>query len=183
MDELKQIEKTPLSDSDLRKILGSGTKIIEYSQLASIPHLSNLLPRQTDYCIILYETKQNSGHWVCLLKYRNIYEFFDPYGYEVDKALLWVPAHQRKLLNQSEPYLTHLLERSGRQWIYNKKRFQKLSNTVNTCGPHCTHRIYQLLHNNMDLRDYIEYMEDLKEQTGHSYDIIVSDFVEDYNVV
>ena len=182
MDDLQRIERKPLSDSDLRHILGNGTKIIEYSELASVPSLSHLLPKPTDSCIILYETKQNSGHWTALLRYRNIFEFFDPYGLVPDKELLWVPAQKRKLLNQSEPYLTHLLERSGSQWIYNKRRFEKMNSTINTCGHHCAHRIYQLAHRNLDLKDYIEFMDHLKSQTGHTYDIIVSDFVEDFGI-
>jgi hypothetical protein len=34
----------------------------------------------------------------------------------------------------------------------------------------------------MDLKDYAELMEELKQRTGNNYDVIVSDFVEDYDV-
>ena len=178
--EIERIERKALSDADLRKILGNGTKIIKYSELSSVSHLPQLLPGNTDYCVILYETAQNSGHWTALLRYRDLYEFFDPYGYMADKELLWIPAQKRKLLKQGEPYLTELLEASGAHWIYNKKRFEKMSSTINTCGSHCAHRIYHLMHNHMDLKDYVQYMERTKAKTGNDYDIIVAAFVNNF---
>ena len=68
MSVRKLIHKA-LSDADTRTILGAATKIIKYSELASINSLDELLPRLVDYCIILYEESYNRGHWVALLKY------------------------------------------------------------------------------------------------------------------
>ena len=54
--------------------------------------------------------------------------------------------------------------------------------TINTCGHHCAHRIYRLTNDQMDLKDYVELMEELKQRTGNNYDVIVSDFIEDFNI-
>ena len=84
------------------RVLGSTLKILKHNELASIASLTQRLPNTTDYCIILYESALNSGHWVALLRCRNIYEYFDPYGNIVDKPLRWVSAAKRKLLMQGE---------------------------------------------------------------------------------
>ena len=68
-----------------------------------MPALTHLLPKPTDYCIILYESELNSGHWVALLRYDNIFEYFDPYGHVVDKPLRWISAAKRELMRQGKP--------------------------------------------------------------------------------
>ena len=90
--DIKRIEQKPLSDADLRTILGASLKILKYSELANVSALSSLLPSGQDYCIILYEREENSGHWVALLRGSSEsygYEFFDPYGNNVDVPLKW----------------------------------------------------------------------------------------------
>ena len=66
--EIQRLNRKPLSDADLRSVLGSTLKILKYSELASMPSLTQLLPNTTDYCIILYESALNSGPGVVLLQ-------------------------------------------------------------------------------------------------------------------
>ena len=148
MDVIKTIHKA-LSDKDIRDILGDKCKIIKYSELSQYNTLSELLPHLIDYVVILYEEAHNSGHWVGLLKYNNIYEFFDAYGLMVDKELLWVDLKTRQALNERIPYLTNLLKHEN--YIYNKIKYQSEDNYINTCGSHVAHRIYRLINNNMSL--------------------------------
>ena len=70
----------PLSDDDLRKLLGSDLKIVQYGDLSEIQELNDLLSKPLDYCIILYEEVPDTGHWTGLLKYDDRYEHFDSYG-------------------------------------------------------------------------------------------------------
>ena len=83
--------KKPLSDTELKVILGKDLKIVMYPDLAGYSSIEELLPNPNDYCIILIvesETKFNiSGHWTALLKYDGIYEYCDPYGNDVDVDL------------------------------------------------------------------------------------------------
>ena len=58
--------RTPLSDSDLKQILGDDLKIIVYSDLSKLSNLRELLPNERDCVVILYEEKALSGHWTCL---------------------------------------------------------------------------------------------------------------------
>ena len=78
-----------------------------------------MLPDETDYYIILYEDKQNRGHWTALLKYNGLYEHFDSYGVKPDGQLKWISAKRNRQLNQDEPYLTQLLEKEEEKYIYN----------------------------------------------------------------
>ena len=70
MSYLLKLVHKPLSDDDLRRVLGDDLKILKYSDLDNYNDLDELLPNPVDYCIILYEERLNSGHWVCLCKLR-----------------------------------------------------------------------------------------------------------------
>jgi len=83
MSVMKLIHR-PLSDEDLRKLMGSDLRILKYSELAEVRDLNELLPRPRDYCIILYEEVLDTGHWVGLCKYDNVFEVFDSYGVRPD---------------------------------------------------------------------------------------------------
>ena len=49
--------RTPLSDSDLRKIIGQDLKIILYRELSKISNLREMLSNERDCMVILYEEK------------------------------------------------------------------------------------------------------------------------------
>ena len=86
MDVIKLINKA-LSDEDIGTVLGADTKIIRYSELRHIDDLDELLTKEIDYCIILYEDRPDRGHWTALSRYNSIYEHFDSYGNRPDKSL------------------------------------------------------------------------------------------------
>ena len=165
-----------LSDSDIKHILGSDCKIIKYSELSKYNSLEELVPKLIDYVVILYEEQENTGHWVGLMKYNNLYEFFDPYGLQPDKELSWINLKTRRMLNEITPYLTNLLK--NERYIYNRIKYQLGDSFVNTCGSHVVHRIYRLINNNMVLEEYHKFMRDLMNDSKFNYDLIVSTFVQ-----
>jgi hypothetical protein len=178
--KINRVVKKPLSDNELRIILGKGLKIVMYPDLAKYSSIEQLLPNPNDYCIILIvesETKFNiSGHWCALLKYDGIYEWFDPYGNDIDVDLMsWMDARTRARLHESKPYLTYLLKH--KQYTYNKIRYERLKTGVNTCGSHSSYRIYQFKKYGLKLEDYQRHMSNLSKQYGVSYDKIVARFV------
>jgi hypothetical protein len=125
VNDIQRIERKPLSDADLRTILGDNLKIIKYSELANVESLDALLPKSTDYCILLYETEENSGHWVALMRYTSVsdqdrFEFFDPYGYKPDSELRWISQQMRESLGQEEPYLTKLIKQANANSNYTR---------------------------------------------------------------
>ena len=62
-----------LSDADLQRILGDDTNIIKYSELSHLNDLDELLPKDKDYCVVLYEERLDSGHWTALSKWPQVY--------------------------------------------------------------------------------------------------------------
>jgi hypothetical protein len=178
--KINKIVKKPLSDEELKVILGKDLKIIMYPDLAKYSSIELLLPNPFDYCIILIvesETKFNiSGHWIALLKYDGMYEYFDPYGNDVDVDLMtWMDAKTRLSLNESKPYLTYLLK--GRKYIYNKTKYEVLRKGINTCGSHSSYRIYQFKKYGLKLPEYQQHMLNLSKQYGVGFDKIVARFV------
>jgi len=174
MSVLKLIHK-PLSDDDLRHILGEDIKIIKYSQLADYNDLNDLLPQRNDCCILFYEEQLDVGHWTGLLKYDDKFEHFDSYGIKPDSELRWLTMRARQRLNEAIPYLSNLLAKVA--YIYNTVRFQSDDHTVNTCGSHVAFRLYNFKKNSMHLKQYQDYMKELKTESQMSYDFIVSEWV------
>jgi hypothetical protein len=171
MDIVKLIHRA-LSDEDIRRILGGRCKILKYGELSKFGELDDLLPDLLDYAIVLYEEKENSGHWVGLLKYNNLFEFFDSYGLIPDKELSWVGLKTRRTLNEATPYLSIPLKKE--HYVYNHVKYQDLDNYVNTCGSHVCHRIYRLIHDNVDQVAYHKYMKGTREDTNSNFDVTVT---------
>jgi hypothetical protein len=179
-NKINKIIRKPLSDDELKAILGKKLKIVMYPDLVKYDTIEQLLPNPFDYCIILIIEDENKysieGHWTALLRYNGTYEYFDPYGNNVDYDLIhWMDKKTRARLNESNPYLTYLLK--NKPYIYNKVRYEVLRKGVNTCGSHCAYRIYKFQKDNLTLAEYQKHMIELSKQYGITYDAIVASFV------
>ena len=89
MTPIEEIEHKSLSDTDIKKVLGRSCKILKYSQLCRYSDLDQLLSKDKGYLVMLIESSFNEGHWCGLLRYSNMYEWFDSYGFPVDADLKW----------------------------------------------------------------------------------------------
>ena len=179
MDDLHERVGKPLSDSDLTRLLPDHPKIIKYSELGRYNDVRELLPKSRDYVILLVEQKLNRGHWVALLRNGNMIEYFDPYGYRPDKALLWTPRQLRKRLGQDEPHLSHLLNKAkddGMKVVFGETSYQKRDDPgVQTCGRHLVMRIRHLLHNeDSSPKTYHRDMKRAKREAGVTFDLLVT---------
>jgi hypothetical protein len=111
---LKKILSYSYSDGDIRHYLGDDAKIIEYMVLKAYNTLFELLPNDKSYCVILIETSDNVGHWVCISRSGSgatngrLY-YFDPYGKGVDEELKLISPWWRKKLGEHEKMLLKLL--------------------------------------------------------------------------
>jgi len=175
MPSVLKMMQTPLSDSDIKKILGDDIKIIIYSDLSKISDLREILTGERDCVVILYEEKQLSGHWTCLARSGDIFTFFDSYGLRPDAELKWLSLDMRRRLNELTPYLTRLL--SNESYIYNRTNFQQEDSRIETCGDHVCTFLFCFKYYNMDLEDYQCYMKELKNMVKQPYDYIVAEFV------
>ena len=180
-EELKEIIADPMDDLEIKHYLPNA-KIIKYNELSRYNSINQLLPNETDYCIILYEDSPNQGHWVCLSRYpkgkNGTVEFFDPYSGSPDSQLNWVPMQERQQLGQGRKLLTPLLNNCTQKVIYNPIKYQKESPQINDCGRHCVYRILCLLKKGMDLDQYYKHIVELMKQTGLDADGVVSSQVD-----
>ena len=100
-----------------------------------ISDLDELLSKDLDYCIILYEDRSDRGHWTALSRYNGKYEHFDSYGNKPDKSLEWVNLKRRRRLNEATPYLTNLL--NNKQYIYNNVKYQATAMSIRAVRMSC----------------------------------------------
>lgn len=155
---LKKAMAKSLSTKDLMKALPD-TKIWSYGQLRGVNELDDLFGRDGT-CILLYESKQDYGHWCCMIQRKNkTVEVFDSYGIKPDNELNYIKSYWKKKLGQSYPKLTKLLiESSNKKFIYNQYRLQKMKPNINTCGRYCITRIK---FKELSIDDYVKLLRSL----------------------
>nr|WPF46660.1 MAG: putative cysteine protease [Lake Baikal virophage 8] len=183
---IKQRISKPMTDGDLEKYTGVKKEdIIKYSDLKNYPKITDLLPEQKDFRIILIEDKHNSGHWVCILRDGKKIEYWNSYGCRPDYEWRFIPRMMRVCLGQEENEMTRLLDQAesdGFTTSYNKYRFQKLANAVQTCGRWVIFRIecFKMGFNNEQFKELVERLKKSVEEEisgGVSADYIVSKYV------
>ena len=177
VEEVEEVIEEPMGDDDIRQYLPTA-KIITYDELNKYRNIEQILNNPTDYLIILYRNSPSRGHWVCLLKYNDTIEFFDPYGLEPDKELKWESCSTNQKLGQGYEKLTELLNNTDRNVIYNPIKYQKVDGDINTCGRHCVFRILHLLKYNYSLPQYYFKMKELKDKYSVDYDYIVASYID-----
>jgi hypothetical protein len=178
--EVKAISETPMGDDNIRKYFPNA-KILKYSELANIQDITQLLPQNKSFFFLLYEQSLNTGHWVVVNRYkdngRDTICFFCSYGSKVDGPLYWNSNAKNQQLGQSRPFLTELLQKSGKQLQYNRIQYQSKASPVATCGAFATLWIKANIRDNMNLQDFHDWIAEIKKETGLSYDAIASNAI------
>lgn len=178
--EVKAISETPMGDDNIRKYFPNA-KILKYSELADIQDITQLLPQNKSFFFLLYEQSLNRGHWVVVNRYmdngRDTICFFCSYGSKVDAPLYWNSNAKNQELGQSRPFLTELLQKSGKQLQYNRVQYQSKTSPVATCGAFATLWIKANIRDNMNLQDFHDWIAEIKKETGLSYDAIASNAI------
>jgi len=159
--KLKEKEEKALSGSDILKLLNGKTRIIKYSELSKIDNINKLL-FGFDSCVILILSKENYGHWICIIRRNDVLEFFDSYGFFIDDPIYFKnnDKYFRKKYGQDYPHLTCLfLDASNEYTItYNEIRFQKMKPNIATCGRHVCCRI---MYKNLNLYEYYNFLKSI----------------------
>ena len=164
---IAEVKDYPLSDSDIRQILGNDIRILTYPDLGKLKDWKQMFDAK-GRCILLFLTSSpTEGHWCCLLNKKKGIEFFDPYGEPPGEILDDIPTSRLKALDQNQPYLSRLLRASGRPVYYNTHEFQQDKVSVNTCGRHC---VVRCLYAPYSLEKYAKVIKD----SGMSPDDYVS---------
>jgi hypothetical protein len=171
MDDIATIQariKKPMTDGDLEKYTGVKKEdIIKYADLKNYPKITDLLPDEKDFRIILIEDKYNSGHWVCVMRNGNNIEYFNSYGAKYDYEWKFINRMMRVCLGEDTNEMTRLMEQAEKDGFkidYNKHRFQKLANSVQTCGRWVIFRI-ECFKMGFDNGQFKELIDKLKKNT------------------
>jgi hypothetical protein len=150
---IQKAEDIPLTGRDIVRISGINN-IMEYGDLSNYTNIDAVLGPQKAV-IILYETKERFGHWVCLFKWNNnTLEFFDPLGLIMDSELKFISEYHRRELNEVTPHLTHLVNNSRYNLIENTYKLQEFIEHVNTCGRWTATRIK---FRNVNIDEFAQY--------------------------
>ena len=79
-------ESIDLNENEIKWITNGAANILAYHELAPFTNISQMFNGKP-CCILLYETKENFGHWTCLIDRGQSFEFFDSYGFAPDAEL------------------------------------------------------------------------------------------------
>lgn len=167
-----------MSDADFKRYFGGDGKIIKYSDLSNYNTINDLLPNDKDFRVVLIENKYNQGHWVALLKYGDIIEWFNSYGTKPEYDFKFIPTPIKNFLGQGGNLLTNILKTKDKKQkvYYNKKKFQTINDGVNTCGRWVIARCLAM-QCGYELDDFIDKVEEKHEETGKPFDILVVDWI------
>lgn len=161
----------PLSDSDVRLLLGHNTAILTYPRLAEARSIDDALDPNGRLVLLYLTTSMTSGHWTGVFRRNeNEIEFFDPYGGAIDSQFDFIPDNIEQALGQTTRHLTRLLRdasESGYKVRHNPYRFQELKRGVNSCGRWVAAR---LLHPELNIHEF----KTLIERSGVSPDVFVT---------
>jgi hypothetical protein len=131
----------PLSDDDIRHVLGSDIKILTYPDLEGMRSIDNCFDDK-GRCILLFLTEsETSGHWCCMMNKPDGIYFWDPYGDAPEEQKENIPDSRLQQLDMDQPLLTSLMRQSKRPVYYNSHQYQKDGRGINTCGRWCVTRL------------------------------------------
>lgn len=166
-----------MSDKDILNYLPNA-QIISYSDLKKYKSISELLPKNNTFFILLYidEKSQHteSGHWCLVMRYNSKIVYFDSFGHSPDEPLLkWLNCKERTKFNEGYLYLSKLLNNSNIPVFWSTYDYQNKTNEdVSTCGRWATARALKML-DSMDDEEFNKYILSLKKKYKLSYDALI----------
>jgi len=155
---------TPLTGVDMTRLLGRNISIITYDELQQVRDVDELFDDE-GRCMLLYLLDgPSSGHWVCLNRFDDHIEFFDPIGTaqgggRPDSQLHWIDMARRRALGADSPLLMRLLKSKRVPFVWNTAVLQKDDPHIATCGRHCAVRT---LKRATPLDDYVHHITHLR---------------------
>lgn len=153
MDKIiHRAESIDLSGRDIKRMVGGKTSIMAYEQLKTYSSLEEVLS-PFGSCVLLYQTRENYGHWVVLIDRGNkLLEFYDSYGLAPDEELKLDNAfHLRIHGGKITPHLGALIQKGGWSVQYNHEQLQEQLSDINTCGRYC---VMRLLYKDLSIRKF-----------------------------
>ena len=161
MDKLiDNAESRDLTGEQLKLICRGKVEVVPYHTLNKYESIDDLLSN-FGAVILLYETKENFGHYTALYyNSDNDLEFFDSYGFKPDEELKYATYN----LDNGIPYLTNLLKKYQKKVVINTRKFQAFKKDMNTCGRWTSVRI--LLREKYTLPEFTKLFSNIKYYSG-----------------
>ena len=158
---IKKSEAVYLSDSDINLITRGDAKVVGFSSLKGISDLIEVFGEKNCFILFYAVDSANVGHYTTFILHRDkkVIEHFDSYGYSLDKLLKISDYEYRR--SAGENYKKDLVAKACAKYSLrfeeNKKRFQKQSNMVSTCGRYaCVRCIFR----DLSLSQFNSLLED-----------------------
>jgi hypothetical protein len=157
-----------------------GVPIIEYPQLNNSNDIDDFF-KGKDALIIYFEiASANVGHRTCLLKKPGLYEFFDPYGIQIDSEFNYITKSKRVELNEQFNSLSRLLDdkrKQGFNIIHNTYKIQLFTFILDgvtvhseTCGKHTSARV---VNRDKSLEQFVLDVYTKNHNLGPNDDVII----------
>jgi len=179
-DSIQARINTPMTGEDLERCTGVAPgDIIKYSALDDYKSIEDLLPTDGAFKIILIEDKYNSGHWVAVFRRGKTIEYFNSYGAKWDTDWKFINRMMRTILGENTNEMTRLMDKAesdGWKVIWNKRKFQKLGNNIQTCGRWVSMRI-ETFKMGYDLADFDKMINRFKSESGGNTDWVVAKYI------
>ena len=138
-----------LSDTDLKQLVPN-INIVVYNNISQYSNIDEVLNGRPT--IILFEmTETSSGHWCCMFKEKGTVYFFDSYSCDIEQQKKYMNKRMLKKAN----YLSILLKRCPYKLDVNRTKYQEMKPGINTCGKHCTMRVWNKHLNDSQYKEYI----------------------------
>ena len=166
-----------LSNFQIESLLGVGSLPLVYKDLRKYSTIEELLPTNNSFKIILLNDTANSGHWVCITRNGDKYNYFNSYGESYNQDLYIIPSTIRKILGSYDNYLNDLLKE--KKVVYNKVKFQHDKSAV--CGRYVV--LFILMNTKMGytMKQFIDYLKEQKKETGKAYDELILFLTKSFN--
>lgn len=168
--------KSPLTNGNIETYFPQ-INTLKYNELKNYSNIEELLPNDRDFQIILIESDNNLGHWVCISRYDDTIEYFNPYGTRVDNDKKWIGKLKNMLLGQCEDILSKMMEKSKFKCVYSKTKFQKIGENIQTCGRWCVLRIICMKDMNMNIKQFTKFIKDTSKNMEIPKDALVCIYI------
>jgi hypothetical protein len=150
-----------VTSTDLQAIF-KNCKIVKYADLDQYSDIYQLMPNRMDFVFLLTESEKNSGHWTLLIRDDNVFEYYDSYGTSPKSILDYIPSFKNKQLGNNYSEDLGKMIRSIKptdKFIYNKIKFQKEQEGINTCGRWVIARLSLFLSDDLNLKEFTKLMK------------------------
>lgn len=164
----EELKKTPLGDLEISAYLNGRTKILKYNEIMNYKNIEELLAPHGNV-IILLETKQNFGHWICLKMTGNVISFFDSYGNFPDDQKQFVNKKYLKSSGQNFDIILKMLDDASYKYTieFSDRMLQDMGNLdIATCGAWCA----VFVKSGLLVDDFYEFIDSFGEK---DYDNVV----------